>query len=124
MAGGGVPGPDAVGVKRVERALELAGGQATDVDGEVAVDIVGVRLVLDERAIEEDVGDADGPELADEGLGLVDEVGAPVLVPLLGTAGRAEDEGRSAELGECGRVVSRREEAASGEGGNPGHSEG
>lgn len=54
---------------------------------EVAVDVVGVWLGLDERTVQKNVPDPDGPQLVDEHLRLVDEYAAPVrLVIDLGGA--------------------------------------
>lgn len=66
-----------MGVEQVELTLELARGQPAQLADEVAVDVVRVILVLHERTIDEDLGDADGGELTRQDPEVVDELGTP-----------------------------------------------
>jgi hypothetical protein len=105
-----IPGPDLVRVEEVQLPLQLSAGELTQVADEVPVDIVGVFFVFGERAVGEDLADADLPELPHEDSQIVDEPTPPSDIPV--GVGRAwtHDKHRSAKLVEGQLIVGRRQE--------------
>src|SRR5262245_28898647 len=90
----GIPGPNLVVIQEVETALEVATGQLAQLAHEVAVDIVRVVLVLDERSVDEDVANAHLPELSHHDFEIVDEQRAPGSVPAVVAGARTLDQRR------------------------------
>ena len=62
----GIPGPDLVRVQKIQLPLEFAARELPQVAFEIAVDVVRMILVLCERAVDENLRDADLPELFDQ----------------------------------------------------------
>ena len=103
---GRIPCPDLEFIQRVQSALEIAAGKGHDVALEVSVDVVRPGFGFGERSVEEDLGDADLPQLPDQDLGVGDQFGSMGSISLeLGGIRGSGDEDRGAHLVE-GRVIS------------------
>ena len=94
-----IPRPYTERIERIELALEVAGGDTANVANEVAIDVIGMGLVLSERAVEVDLINPHRPELANEDFSLIYEVIAPVVIPLIRTILRPQtsEEARRSE---------------------------
>lgn len=106
-----VPRPHLVLVEEVEVALQIAGREVAQLADEVAVDVVRMHFVFDERPVDEDVGHADANELIDEDGEVVDELAAPRRVPARQGRRRTDDEHRRLQLAEGELVVAGRKKA-------------
>ena len=106
-----IPRPYTERIERIELALEVAGGDTANVANEVAIDVIGMGLVLSERAVEVDLINPHRPALANEDFSLIYEVIAPVVIPLIRTILRPPDERRGPKVRKCGLMVPRREKA-------------
>ncbi len=115
-ARGRIPGPDPERVEQVQPVLEPTARQIGQVADEVAVDVVRVRLVLDERAVDEDVRDPHLPELTDEDREMVDEPFPPASIPGRDPIRRTGHEHRQTKLAERQGIVRRRQTTRAGEG--------
>lgn len=69
---GRVPGPDLVRIEGVEALRDVT--ERRCVAGEVAVDVVGVNLVLNERAVQDNLVNSYLPQLPHKNLRLVDQL--------------------------------------------------
>src|SRR5687768_7015999 len=78
---GRIPGPDFVRIELVELSLQAPCNNVALVTLEVAINVVRMIFLFDERAVDEYLLDADLPELVDEDLKIVDEPCAPHAVP-------------------------------------------
>ena len=87
--------------------------ELSEVADEVAIDVVGVWLVLNEGAVEVDLGDANLPELAHEDLCLIREMLPPGGIPARDfRIGRPHDEDGLTQFVEGHIVRSRRQQPA------------
>ena len=94
-------------IEFVKPLLKVASCEIHEFAFEVTVDIIRLGLVLDERTVDEDVFNANLPQLIDENSKVPDE-----LLPGLGgprLAGRAHDEVRAFQLIERQLIVAGRQ---------------
>ena len=87
-------------IQEVQLALKSPARQFSQVTHEVTIDVVWVVFILDEGPIDEDVFDADLPELIDEDREAVHKMSAPGPIPVGIAARRTFDEHGRPQLGE------------------------
>lgn len=110
-----VPRPHLVRVTCVQVSFQVSRCEITHVALKIAVDVMGMVLILDERAIDIDGVAADLPQLVDEHAKVPHKLGTPETVPGGDDPWWPADQGGSSEGIERERVVTRREDPVSGE---------
>jgi hypothetical protein len=95
------------GVLRIEIAFQIARREIAKIALEITIDVMGMILVLDERAINVDRITTNVPELLDKNAKVPHELGSPCAVPGGRRIREAVDDIGGGKLIECQRIVCR-----------------
>ena len=85
-----VPGPNLPRIEEIQALFKIPRCDVVRAADEVGVDVVWVRLVFNKGAVDEDLGDANVPQLPGEKLKIVDKLPSPGLIPLRWSRVRAK----------------------------------
>jgi hypothetical protein len=96
-----------VRIEKVQFALQVPARESPQVADEVPVDVVRMILVLDERAVGEDLANPDASKLSHEGREVLDKRRTPARVPGRRADAVSRDDGARAELIQRELVVTR-----------------